>query len=86
MDIFINEEQRAIIQAFFDRGTNEQGNYSDVYAYISSILPEGSNEQLWFRGAEQANAGRGVFSEIIRVYSQTQMELRGVDFSNELMQ
>ena len=63
------------------------GNYSHIYKYIGSVLPEGTSEKRWFAGAEQANAGKGIFSEFIRSYSKKQMELRGAsNYSDALMQ
>ncbi|WP_338846099.1 calcium-binding protein [Massilia sp. W12] len=62
------------------------GNYSHIYKYIASILPN-SSEKRWFEGAELANSGKGIFSEFIRSYSKKQMELRGAtNYSDDLMQ
>ncbi|MDO8416367.1 MAG: calcium-binding protein, partial [Agitococcus sp.] len=39
---------------------------------------DGQQLRLWLRGAEQANQGVGLFSELIRGYTNTQSELRGL--------
>lgn len=88
--MMITNEQRTILQGILDRGPNSQGNYADAYALIFSWI--GSSDQvddnvkLWFMGAIQANAGKGTFSALIREYSSTQMALRGVGYSGQLMQ
>jgi Ca2+-binding RTX toxin-like protein len=78
-------DQITKIRSLRDAGTIN-GNYSHIYQYIASILPKGSKEQRWFAGAAQANAGQGVYSVFIREYSKLQMALRGVDYSDTLMQ
>jgi Ca2+-binding RTX toxin-like protein len=57
------------------------GNYSHIYNYIASILPNGTSVQRWFSGAAQANSGQGVYSVFIREYSAAQMKLRGLEYS-----
>src|SRR5690606_22738261 len=84
-NFYLMVEQVAILQGLKDRGPNADGNYSDVYALIASWLPDG-DVKLWFEGAAQANAGNGAFSTLIREYSSIQMELRGVTYSDALMQ
>lgn len=85
-DIYLTQSQIDTIRSYQTRGVNAQGNYSDVYAAIAQMLPVGSNVRRWFEGAAQANAGQGVFSTVIRAYSQKQMELRGIAYSDALMQ
>ena len=85
-DIFLNQQQIDNIQFFFDRGPNADGNYKDAYEYIADQLPIASEERLWVVGAAQANSGEGFFANVIRVYSQIQMDLRGVTFTEELLQ
>lgn len=78
-------DQIAKIRAMRDAGAID-GNYSKIYEYVASILPRGTEEQRWFAGAAQANAGVGVYSAFIREYSKLQMTLRGVVYSDVLMQ
>ncbi|WP_236214588.1 hypothetical protein [Metapseudomonas otitidis] len=46
----------------------------------------GGKVKLWLDGAALANAGRGVFAELIRSYSQRQMKLCGIQYTDALMQ
>ncbi|MEC4718281.1 hypothetical protein RY831_03915 [Noviherbaspirillum sp. CPCC 100848] len=71
-------DQINTIRSLRDAGTVDN-KWSHVYEYIENILPDGTNEKRWFAGAAEANAGRGTFSEIIRYYSETQMDLRGAN-------
>lgn len=82
---YLTDEQISIINDLKDRAPNADGNYADVYNAIAGMLPDGA-VKLWLEGAALANAGQGVFAEIIRSYSQRQMELRGVAYSDTLMQ
>lgn len=84
-DIYLTDEQINQIRAMKARSPNVKGNYSDVYQAISEMLPD-SDVKLWLDGAALANAGKGVFAELIRSYSQRQMELRGIQYSDALMQ
>ena len=84
--IYLTQGQIDTIQAYYNRRENAQGNYSDAYAAIAQMLPAGSDVRRWFEGATQANAGQGVFSTVIRAYSRKQMELRGIAYSDPLMQ
>ena len=88
--MMITNEQRTILQNILNRGPNSQGNYADAYALILSWINDSNqvddNVKLWFMGAIQANAGKGTFSSLIREYSSTQMALRGVGYSDQLMQ
>ncbi|WP_313248355.1 calcium-binding protein [Stenotrophomonas acidaminiphila] len=84
-DIYLTNAQIQVIRGLASRGPNSNGNYSDVYEAIAQMLPDGQ-VKLWFEGAALANAGRGAFSELIRAYSRRQMELRGIGYTNELMQ
>jgi Ca2+-binding RTX toxin-like protein len=66
-------------------------DYSHIYRFIANMLddvPGGSGDdvQTWLHGATQANAGQGAYSAMIRAYSAQQMVLRGVEYSDELMQ
>ncbi|MEY4765486.1 MAG: hypothetical protein RI907_2159, partial [Pseudomonadota bacterium] len=83
--IFLTDAQIDVIRGYANRAPNANGNFEDVYRAIGAMLPDG-NVKRWFAGAEQANAGRGAFSEMIRVYSKRQMELRGIAFTPALMQ
>ena len=85
MPIYLTQSQIDQITALKKAGPNAQGNYSHIYKFIGDLLPA-SDEKNWLRGAEQANAGQGVYSAMIRAYSQRQMELRGVAYSEALMQ
>jgi len=77
------------------------GNYSEAYRYVGDLLlttmrngglsPEdmaaANPVYRWFRGAEQANDGQGVFSFLIRTYTQRQAELRlGREFTPQELQ
>lgn len=83
--IYLANEQINQIKALKNRGANAQGNYSGVYQAISAMLP-GGKVKLWLDGAALANAGRGIFAELIRSYSQRQMELCGIQYTDALMQ
>lgn len=83
--IYLTDEQINQIKVLKVRGANAQGNYSDVYQAISAMLPD-SKVKLWLDGAALANAGRGVFAELIRPYSQRQMELCGIQYTDAFMQ
>ncbi len=61
---YLTQDQIKVIEGYYKRGPNLDGNYSDAYAEIASMLPDG-NVKLWFEGAAQANADAGTFSEII---------------------
>ena len=88
MDITLTQAQIDHIREMWDAGPNAQGNYSDIYSYVASLLPLGSDERNWFLGAAQANAGQGAYSSLIREYTKRQMELRGIGdlYSSNLMQ
>lgn len=85
--IYLSQAQIDQIRTLYEAGLNAQGNYSDIYELIGDMLPP-SDVQNWFRGAEQANAGNGAYSAMIRGYSKRQMELRGIggSYSDALMQ
>lgn len=83
--IYLANEQINQIKALKNREANAQGNYSDVYQAISAMLP-GGKVKLWLDGAALANAGRGIFAELIRSCSQRQMELCGIQYTDALMQ
>ena len=63
------------------------GNHVQLYSTISTILktdtglgapdlnPEVKPVRIWFDGATKINSGEGVFSTLIREYTQTQGEL-----------
>jgi hypothetical protein len=55
MDITLTQAQIDRIREMRDAGPNAQGNYSDIYSYVASLLPQGSDEKNWFPGAAQAN-------------------------------
>jgi hypothetical protein len=82
---YFTQDQINVIQAFQSRGPNAQGNFSDFYAYVASILPS-SSERRWFDGATQANAGQGAMSALIREYTVRQLLLRGLPASDMAMQ
>ena len=83
--IYITQDQIGIIREFYERGPNADNRYDDAYTAIAEMLPDGQ-VKLWFEGAAEVNAGRGAFSEVIRAYSRRQMELRGISYSDSLMQ
>lgn len=93
LDQYLNQAQIDQIKALRDAGPllngvpNPGGNYSHIYKYIGEQL-QSSDVKNWFLGAEQANAGQGAYSAMIRGYSKRQMELRGIggSYSDELMQ
>lgn len=84
-EIYLTDDQISRIRALIATGNNERKNYSDVYQAVSDMLPD-SKVKLWLDGASLANAGRGVFAELIREYSRRQMELRGIEYTDKLMQ
>lgn len=59
-----------------------QGTYWQIYEALANLLQNTygvastDNTVLWLRGATEANAGRGSFSELIRTYTETQYQLR----------
>lgn len=67
--------------------------YWEIYSHLRTLLvteyaiPENNPTILWLAGAAEANAGRGMYSAMIRAYSNTQGELRyGVKFDDAQMQ
>ncbi|WP_339083096.1 calcium-binding protein [Pseudomonas sp. TMP9] len=97
MNIFLTQEQHGQISALFAEGPKNQstsnplGDYSHIYQFIADMLGSvlggsGDDVQTWLHGAAQANAGQGAYSAMIRAYSAQQMVLRGVEYSDELMQ
>ena len=60
----------------------QQGNgYWRCYEYIAQRMeaqgvPATDNVLLWFKGATEANAGRGAFSTLIREYTNAQYAMR----------
>ncbi|WP_227470472.1 calcium-binding protein [Massilia sp. YMA4] len=90
-EVFLSQSEISQIQERFDRGPNSEGNYSDLYGLIVEILRAhegGEDIKNWFAGAQQANGNDGVYSTLIREYSQRQMQLRGIgeEYSDALMQ
>jgi hypothetical protein len=81
LDQYLSQAQIDEIRNLYQAGLNSQGNYSHIYKYIGDQL-QSSDVKNWFRGAEQANAGNGAYSAMIRGYSKRQMELRGIDVSD----
>jgi hypothetical protein len=69
-DIFLTQAQIGQIRALRDAGPNADGNYSHIYKFIGDLLP-GGDVKNWLRGAEQANAGQGVYSVLIRAQSRS---------------
>jgi len=81
------------IPALHIQAENGKIGYYVIYSTLASLLQNdygytSSNPTvLWLRGETEANAGRGSLSELIRVYSNTQAQLRyRGDISNSLMQ
>ncbi len=91
-DFYLTQAQIDEIRVLRDEAVdNNVENYSHIYQHIGDLLAEQggpADVTNWFRGAEQANAGTGAFSEMIRAYSRRQMELRGIghEYSAPLMQ
>ncbi len=81
-DFYLTQAQIDVIKAMRDEAVdNNAENYSHIYQHIGDLLAaQGGPADVtnWFRGAEQANAGTGAFSAMIRAYSERQMELRGI--------
>lgn len=72
---------------------HHQIKYYQIYQTFADLLVDKYNYKasdstvLWLRGATEANAGRGVMSELIHIYSDTQAQLRyNEHVSAELMQ
>ena len=81
------------ISALRIQAENGKIGYYVIYSTLASLLQSDYSYTssdptvLWLRGATEANAGRGSLSELIRVYSNTQAQLRyGENVSNSLMQ
>ena len=82
-------EQQNITNAFNTGPQNigDPGNHVPFYTAMSTILstntgsgaPDSNAEvkpvRIWFDGATKVNAGQGVFSTLIREYTQAQGEL-----------
>ncbi|MFC4819861.1 calcium-binding protein [Dokdonella ginsengisoli] len=95
--VFTPPEQTQI-QTFYNAGPTapgQAGNFASMYGYIAGRLhagklpPDGDPEvlksRLWFDGATKANGGSGVFSILIREYTQTQGTLHfGSRFSSQV--
>jgi hypothetical protein len=87
--------QQVQIEEFYQAGPVQQyqaGDFADMYSYIATVLSTGNpppdsdldvlKSRLWFDGATKANSGSGVFSILIRDYTQTQGKLHyGREFS-----
>lgn len=81
------------ISALRIQAENGQIGYHIIYSTLASLLQSDYSYTssdptvLCLRNATEANAGRGSLSELIRVYSNTQAQLRyGENISNSLMQ
>lgn len=95
--IFTPPEQ-VQIEALYNAGPvndGQPGNFAPMYDYISTRLRSGSpppdsdpevlKSRLWFDGAARANGGSGVFSILIREYTQTEGVLHfGTRFSSSV--
>lgn len=83
------------------KGQGDKANWSHAYTAIADLLEKnldldknyvGKGEDhpvvVWFRGAAQANNpdSTSVYSVMIREYSEQQMALRGINYTNKLMQ
>lgn len=88
MPYIFTPPQQAQIDAKYQAGPvnpGASGNFSAMYAYIATLLHTGSpppdddpivlKSRLWFDGASKANAGDGVFSILIRDYTQAEGKL-----------
>lgn len=89
----LSQQHMDEIAALRIKADNGEIGYWKIYATLANLLQTdyGYNDNdptvLWLRGATEANAGRGSMSELIRVYSDTQAQLRyGENVSVEKMQ
>ena len=100
MSFVLTSEELAEIRTLRDQGPID-GNSSHVYDKIATIIEsraetdpnnaghdQGVHAVLtWFKGAKQANSNDGAFSELIRLYTLRQGQLRyGSTFSETRMQ
>lgn len=93
MSTKLNQTHMDQIAAMRVQAANGQIDYWQVYQTLASLLQSDYGYTstdptvLWLRGATEANAGRGSMSELIRVYSSTQAQLRyGETVSESKMQ
>ena len=89
MAFYLTQEQITYISDLLNAGPNANGNYSHIYGYIAGLLEDQnapSDLTNWFRGAEEANSGQGAYAALIRTYTERQMQLRGLDYTSQLIQ
>jgi Ca2+-binding RTX toxin-like protein len=86
------QDQLAQIDALAQQAEAGEIQFADVYEFVANLIepsddPDVESAERWLRGAVQANAGQGFYSDIIREYTQVQGELRlGSRFSASLLQ
>lgn len=93
MSTKLNQTHMDQISAMRIQAANGKIGYWKIYQTLAELLQSDYGYQvtdptvLWLRGATEANAGRGSMSELIRVYSDTQAQLRyGENISVKQMQ
>ena len=81
MSFALTEAQVQQVEVLAAQAAADGTSYWRVYEYVAARMiaggvPATDPLYLWFRGATDANAGRGAFSALIRTYTATQYQLR----------
>ncbi|GGI54681.1 calcium-binding protein [Oxalicibacterium solurbis] len=77
----LTNEELVTLEAMEAQAKMDAIGYWQIYEWLADLLeskgvPVSDSTVLWLRGATEANAGRGAFSELIRAYTSNQAELR----------
>lgn len=89
--IKLTDQELALIKSMRESARLGDIGYWEIYQKIADLFaakgsPESDQSLQWLRGATEANAGRGSFSALIRGYTESQMELRGLTPTDTDMQ
>ena len=81
MALNLTTQELTTLEAKETRAKAGQIGFWEIYQWLGDLLvmkgaPSSDSSLLWLRGATEANAGRGAFSELIRTYTETQYQLR----------
>lgn len=80
--ITLTVSERATLVSMRTQARNNTIGYWQIYQWLEDLLVSNYEVEptdstlLWLRGATEANAGRGMFSSLIRAYTETQSLLR----------
>lgn len=79
--VVLSEAELQVIRPLVAAARATGSDYWKVYEKLADLLESkgfspSHSTVLWLRGATEANANRGAFSELIRIYTETQYKLR----------